>query len=231
MESSNEIYEMVMGTGTTAVKRKFNIDELMQLKVINERSIVEMIDSSTDESEEEERCIVEVIDSSTDESEEEERWILEAGDLSTDDSQKLPFVRNRMRSQRNIERQSVKINNRSTDNSRKLAMKQRRTQDKNEQYTRTRNLELEPFVEVNNWFTYNEAKSLTQISPIQNQGVKRKIPTKSKQSAMRPVRPGLTGLVNLGNTCYMNSIIQCLSNVAEFCDYYRAGYYKEHLDQ
>lgn len=45
------------------------------------------------------------------------------------------------------------------------------------------------------------------------------------------VMPGLTGLKNLGNTCYMNSIIQCLSNVVELCKYFRSGHYKSHLNR
>lgn len=38
---------------------------------------------------------------------------------------------------------------------------------------------------------------------------------------------GLTGLLNLGNTCFMNSAIQCLVHTPEFATYFREDYHQE----
>lgn len=38
------------------------------------------------------------------------------------------------------------------------------------------------------------------------------------------IEPGLTGLTNLGNTCFMNAALQCLSNTRALRHYFMKGY-------
>ena len=42
---------------------------------------------------------------------------------------------------------------------------------------------------------------------------------------------GLTGLANLGNTCFINSTIQCLSHTKSFNDYLNTNNYKDKLNK
>ncbi|XP_029038135.1 ubiquitin carboxyl-terminal hydrolase 8-like isoform X1 [Osmia bicornis bicornis] len=56
----------------------------------------------------------------------------------------------------------------------------------------------------------------------------------NREERMTPVHgsvhPGITGLKNLGNSCYMNSIIQCLSNTTHLANYLMDNLYVDDLN-
>ena len=42
--------------------------------------------------------------------------------------------------------------------------------------------------------------------------------------------PSLTGIANMGNTCFMSSVVQCLSNTVEVRDFFLGGQYKRDIN-
>ncbi|KAF9006082.1 hypothetical protein BDQ17DRAFT_1277689 [Cyathus striatus] len=54
--------------------------------------------------------------------------------------------------------------------------------------------------------------------------------TMGSRNAARPLEPGTLGLANMGNTCFMNSALQCLAHTKELTEYFLSGVYQDELN-
>ncbi|KAI8146873.1 hypothetical protein BJV82DRAFT_596797 [Fennellomyces sp. T-0311] len=58
-----------------------------------------------------------------------------------------------------------------------------------------------------------------------------RISSENSVSQLSTIQIGKTGLKNLGNTCFMSSIIQCLSGTTPLARYLLTGMYKQHVNK
>ncbi|KAI8095706.1 hypothetical protein BDF21DRAFT_353504 [Thamnidium elegans] len=97
--------------------------------------------------------------------------------------------------------------------------------------TSTSNIPLQRPSSTESIVPINRPLTLTDYHHVSTNNIHSSPMTSSYSQLGTVVAMGTTGLKNLGNTCYMNSIIQCLSGTTPLARYFISGVFKQHINK
>jgi ubiquitin carboxyl-terminal hydrolase 4/11/15 len=83
---------------------------------------------------------------------------------------------------------------------------------------------------LNNWFISNEDEVSKYQKRKTEEGGSMNLSITDAKSFPPGAKRGLTGLQNLGNTCFMNSALQCLSNTYELTSYFLTNEFEKDIN-